>query len=105
MAQATPGSSMDAGDEPGSGPAFRFEVELTDQELATAWVREHYARQGVLRFVAGPSLVVLGVYWLSTHADSAARVLGGIGLAYGIFLLVRPFLAASRVVAARRRIR
>ena len=29
---------------------FRYEIELTDQELSTAWVREHYARQGSLRF-------------------------------------------------------
>lgn len=83
--------------------ALRYEVDLTDRELATAWVREAQARRGVLGRVLGPLAIALGVLGLATRADPTGRLVGVLCLAYGLFHIARPFLAARRVVADRRR--
>ena len=82
---------------------FQFEIELSDQELATAWVREHYARQGMLRFWMAPALLFFAVVVLVQATDNVPRIAAFLMLAWGAFTLARPFLMASQIVAQRRK--
>ena len=91
-------ASTDAGEE-----TFRYEIELTDQELATAWVREHYARQGSLRFWMAPALLLFGVIVLAQAPNNMPRLAAFLMLAWGAFSLIKPFLMASQIVAQRRK--
>jgi len=90
--------AADSGEE-----SFRYEIELTDQELATAWVREHYARQGSLRFWMAPALLFFGVVVLAQAPNNLPRLAAFLMLAWGAFSLIKPFLMASQVVAQRRK--
>jgi hypothetical protein len=83
--------------------AFRFEIELTERELARAFVREDFARAGLARLLLAPTLLLLGVVWLATHAG-VSRLVGLLEIAYGAFFLVRPFLLARVLVAEQRRL-
>lgn len=82
--------------------SFRFEIALTERELAKAVVREDFARAGLPRLLLAPTSVVLGVVWLATHAGTG-RLLGLLAIAYGAFVLLRPFLMARMLVAEHRR--
>lgn len=82
---------------------FRYEIELTDQELSTAWVREHYARQGSLRFWMAPALMLFGVIVLAQAPNSTPRLAAFLMLAWGAFSLLKPFLMASQIVRQRRK--
>lgn len=82
--------------------AFRFEIVLTERELARAVVREDFARAGLPRLLLAPTALALGVVWLGTHED-ASRWVGTLAIAYGAFYLARPFLVARLLVAEQRR--
>lgn len=86
-----------------SEETFRYEIELSDQELATAWVREHYARQGSLRFWMAPALLLFGVVILAQAPNNMPRLAAFLMLAWGAFSLLKPFLMASQIVAQRRK--
>lgn len=95
-------SPADAKPSSSESPVFAFEIALSDQELATAWVREHYGRQGSLRFWMAPALVFLGVL-LMAQATGAPRIAAVLMIVWGLFALARPFLMASQIVAQRRK--
>jgi hypothetical protein len=82
--------------------SFRFEIELTDRELATASIREHVARSGALRAALGPAALALGVYGLATR-EGTGRWLALLVLAWGAFVVLRPFLVGWQLVSERRR--
>ena len=81
----------------------RYDVELTDEELRTAWLTEDRARRGLLRRAIGPAMVVLGVVTLASDGSPTARLVGLLALAFGLFHLARPFLTVARVLSERRR--
>lgn len=86
-----------------SEPRLRYEIDLTDRELGTAWVREAHARRGLVGRLLGPLAIALGAVGLATRADPTGRLVAVLALAYGLFHLARPFLAARRIVSERRR--
>jgi hypothetical protein len=100
-APSSGGVSLSDPDLSGS-EGFRFEIALSDQELATAWVREHYGRQGSLRFWMAPLLVLLGTVLLA-QATGAPRIAAVLMIVWGFFAIARPFLMASQIVAQRRK--
>lgn len=91
--------SRSAADSP---ERFEFEFDLSDRELARAWVREHFARQPLVRRALAPAFLVLGVVWLARAAEGGQRAMGLLAVAFGAYLILRPFLEASRAVRLRR---
>lgn len=82
---------------------LRYEIELTDEELRKAWIREDRDRRGLLSRAFGPILLLFGVATLASQATPASRLVALLALAYGFFRILRPSILLRRVLQERRK--
>jgi hypothetical protein len=83
------------------GIRLEYDVDLTDDELRTAWLTEDRARRSLLRRAMGPVAVVLGL--VAIVGEGGSRLVGVLAVAFGLFLVAQPFLVVAGVLAGRRK--
>lgn len=81
---------------------YRF--VLSDGEFGRAWLREYYRRPGwrAWRVIGGPCFVALGIA-MSRSAERFTMGMGIVSIVFGIFYLVRPWIAMKAMVAHRKK--
>lgn len=85
--------------------ALVYRFKLSDREFAGAWLREHYRRPGlrVVRILAGPGLAALGASMYLRSGERFTTIMGLVTLAFGVWLVLKPFVTAWALTARRRR--
>jgi hypothetical protein len=78
-------------------------IELSSAEMARSWLVEHYRRQGwpPLRTLVGVGILVLG--GMSMLGPSGPNLFGGLAIAWGAFLTLRPIAFAGWILVRHRR--
>lgn len=76
---------------------YRF--RLSDEEFSRAWLREYYRRPGWrgFRVAGGPMIAALGLAAMVRAADTFTLLMGGLAVLLGVWLTVKPWLAASMI--------